>query len=167
MRFRSGVATAALLLICGSSAPLLAEQPPEPGTAEYYLAKAFPGWLAGAWVTMEDDRWTEEYWTGQGGKLLLGTGRSGKGDRVASAEQMRIAPDEAGLPVLWASPRGAKKPTPFEMTSAGPGEIMFENTDNDYPQRIHYVRQGAKLIAEISQADGTRARRWDYRLLAK
>ena len=168
--WRGVAAAVALVAAAGAAVPVLAAATEE-HDADYYLARAFPTWLAGAWVKMDGDRWTEEYWTGSTDRsndgTLVGVGRSGRGDRIASMENMRVAKDDAGLPVLFAKPRGAKKAVEFPMTSAGPGEIVFLNPDHDYPQRIHYLRKGLTLTAEISLEDGSRAQSWEYRLLGK
>ena len=49
------------------------------------------------------------------------------------------------------------------LLGGGDEAIEFANPANDYPQRIRYWRQGKLLMAEISQIDGSKAVRWNYR----
>ena len=118
-------------------------------------------WLAGSWVSEGDSSWTEERWSRPRGGVLLGTALTGKGAAANHYEFMRIAADDAGRLTFWASPRGAA-PSPFPAVSGGQGEIVFLNPAHDYPQRIHYRREGAELVATISLADGSKSQTWRY-----
>ncbi len=74
---------------------------------------------------------------------------------------MRIERGADGVPVFYASPRGAS-PAAFPAVSANADEIVFANPANDYPQRIRYARNAAGIAAEISLADGSKAQRWTF-----
>lgn len=124
-------------------------------------APSMPGWMAGAWQQVDGDRWTEEYWTAPRGGLMLGAGRSGRGEALREWEATRIQIGEDGKPAFIASPEGGS-PTRFALVSAGPTEIVFANPAHDYPQRIRYWRDGAALMAEVALADGGKARQWRY-----
>ena len=39
---------------------------------------ALPAWMAGCWVHVQGERWTEECWTTPRGGVMLGSGRSGR-----------------------------------------------------------------------------------------
>lgn len=121
-----------------------------------------PGWMAGCWEATTGDRWTEECWTTARGGVMLGSSRSGKGDRVSLWEAMQIITDPAGGMQFWASPNGAKR-TAFAWTADRAPGVTFHNAGNDYPQRIRYWREGNALMAEIAMADGRRPMRWRYR----
>ena len=121
-----------------------------------------PIWMAGDWLLVKGDEWTEEHWTTMRGGIMLGAGRSGKGDVLRDWEQTRIDHDVDGVLTFWASPLGAT-PVPFKMVSMTSVEIVFANPKHDYPQRIRYWRDGKSLNAEISLADGSRPNRWHYR----
>lgn len=125
---------------------------------------AAPNWMAGAWAESRDGRWTEEYWTPERGGVMLGAGRSGKGDKLGSWEQTRIERGADGKWIFWGAPDGSK-PTPFTMISSNKTEIVFANPEHDYPQRIRYWREGKLLKAEISLADGSNATQWSYKPL--
>lgn len=120
-----------------------------------------PNWIAGAWSETQGTDWTEEYWTSMRGGIMIGAGRSGKGEKLNGWEQPRITRDADGSLTFWGSPGGAK-PVPFRMISSGPQEIVFANPAHDYPQRVRYWREGKLLNAEISLADGSKAMRWSY-----
>ena len=119
-------------------------------------------WLSGNWVSEEGGRWTHENWTVPRGGMMLGVGFSGRGEKVGSWEHMRIAPDEAGVLTFWGSPQGTP-PVPFRAVSVKLYEVVFENRQHDFPQRIVYRRGGAGLIATVSAADGSNAKSWHYR----
>ena len=121
--------------------------------------------MAGAWETAKGDRWTEEYWTGMRGGIMLGAGRCGKGDQLHDWEATRIMRDADGTLIFWASPKGGPA-VAFKAVSASDDEIVFANPAHDYPQRIRYWRTGTMLNAEISLTDGSKAMRWTYRPIA-
>lgn len=139
-----------LLLALGAS-PVSAQVPAE-----------LPRWMAGCWEMREGDRWAEECWTIPRGGQMLGSGRTGTGDSVRSFEHMRIERGEGGGLAFLASPRGQGW-TPFAaLADAGEG-VTFVNLDNDYPQRVHYWREGDLLKAEVSLEDGSNAQSWTFR----
>jgi len=123
---------------------------------------AMPGWLSGCWSELKGPNWTEECWTSPRAGNMMGNGRNGRGDDLRSWEAMQIERGTDGKLVFYASPRGAPR-VAFPAISSGPREIVFANTQHDYPQRIHYWREGMDLAAETSLADGTKAFRWRYK----
>jgi len=123
------------------------------------------GWMAGAWATEAKGpavRWTEERWSPPRAGVMLGTGLSGREDKAASYEFMRIAVDEKGEIAFWGSPQGAT-PVPFRLESAWEGQAVFVNPAHDYPQRIVYRRTGRGMTATTSLADGSNAQTWKYK----
>lgn len=136
------------LLLCCTSAAMAAKE-------------GLPGWMAGAWQQANGDRWTEEYWSPPRAGLMLGAGRSGKGETLGDWEATRIEIADNGKPVFIASPGGAA-PVRFPLVRTDEWEIVFANPAHDYPQRIRYWRDGDALMAEIALADGSRARQWRY-----
>jgi hypothetical protein len=124
-------------------------------------AGTLPAWLAGCWHRAEGESWTEECWTAPHGGLMVGSGHSGTGDKVATFEFMRIEQGDKG-PVFFGAPRGNGW-TPFPSAADSEGGVTFLNVEQDYPQRIRYWREGELLHAEISLADGKQAESWTYR----
>ena len=120
------------------------------------------GWLSGAWVSRDGEKWTEEYWTPPRGSLMIGAGLSGRGGKAEWFEHMRIAADKEGAIAFFAMPGGAPA-SRFPLVRAEKSEIVFENAAHDFPQRIHYRREGEALVATISLIDGSKAQSWTFR----
>lgn len=120
-----------------------------------------PGWMAGAWGEAKGDKWTEEYWTPPRAGLMMGAGRNGTGGTLRGWEVMRIEKDAQGRISFLGSPEGAP-PVRFPLLRSSAEEIVFANPGHDYPQRIRYWREGKRLHAEVSLADGSKAIRWNY-----
>lgn len=123
---------------------------------------AMPGWLAGCWEQLGGEAWTEECWTTPRGGIQIGSGRTGKGDKLGGWESMQIIRGEDGALTFHASPNGAPR-VAFAMVSQGAQEVVFANPAHDYPQRVRYWREGELLKAEIALADGMRAVGFTYR----
>ena len=52
---------------------------------------AMPAFLTGCWQQGSGDgNWTEECWTAPRGGLMIGSGRTGRGDSIRNWEWMRI-----------------------------------------------------------------------------
>ncbi|MES2441248.1 MAG: DUF6265 family protein [Pseudomonadota bacterium] len=131
-------------------------------------AATLPGWMAGCWVQEAGERWTEECWTGARGGMMMGSSRTGRGDKTVEWEAMQIVLDLAdgdGPPTAMAyraAPGGGAATVFAWAPGSGPG-VTFVNAAHDYPQRIRYWREGELLMAEISMADGSKPMRWRYR----
>jgi Domain of unknown function (DUF6265) len=125
-----------------------------------------PDWLAGRWVEIKGQEWTEESWVPMRGGVMLSAGRSGAGDKLYGWEQNRIERGADGVLTYWAAPGGAA-PTAFPMLSATKDAIIFANPSHDFPQRIHYWREGKELRARISLIDGSKAMEWRYQPMGR
>ena len=125
-------------------------------------AAALPGWLAGAWaVSGENGAWTEEFWTHPRGGIMIGASRQGRGEALRSWESIRILRKPDGTLAYVPMPNGGA-PVEFALVKQGDRSIEFANPAHDFPQRIRYWREGARLHAEISLLDGSRAVSWSY-----
>lgn len=127
-------------------------------------APAMPEWMTGAWQHAEGVDWADEFWTPLRGDMMLGSARSGTGEKLNFWEQMRIQKEDDGAVVFWAV-SGDQKPVRFVATASTENAIIFENAEHDYPQRIYYWREGNVLKAEISLIDGSKAVQFTYSLL--
>lgn len=123
--------------------------------------QALPGWMAGCWEMRDGAGWADECWTVPRAGMMIGSGRAGSGDSLASFEHMRIERGDGGALTFLASP-GGKGWTPFTSAADPDGGVTFVNTANDFPQRVRYWREGELLKAEISLADGGQAMRWTF-----
>jgi hypothetical protein len=104
--------------------------------------------MSGRWCGGSPGDSIEEYWMPPHGGVLLGLGRTIKGDRTAGFEYMRIVRVD-GVPTFIGQPNGVP-PTSFRKTDGGADWIRFENPDHDFPKRVEYRRRGAGLHAEVS-----------------
>lgn len=129
-------------------------------------APEMPRWMTGAWGHEDKEGWADEYWTPLRGDMMIGASRSGKGETLNFWEQMRIQKEADGAVVFWAV-SGDQKPVRFEATVSAENSIVFENANHDYPQRIHYWRDGHELKAEISLIDGTKAVQFSFRRIER
>lgn len=120
-----------------------------------------PAFMTGCWEHRQGERWTQECWTEPRAGQMMGSSRSGTGNRLTSWEFMRIERGADGAITFHGSPEGAPG-HPFRMVLATTSSIEFADPGHDYPQRIHYQRKGGRLAAEVSLKDGTRPMRWNY-----
>ena len=126
------------------------------------VARSLPEWMAGTWMTEDGANWSDEVWTDARGGLMLGVARTGFGPRLDSWEVTQIRQKSDGTISFLVQPQG-KPAAEFPMVLVSEEAIEFANPAHDYPQRIRYWRQGKLLMAEISQIDGSKAVRWNYR----
>ena len=121
-------------------------------------------WLAGYWAASAGGTTMEEVWTEPAGGVMLGLHRDVTAGRPAFFEYLRIEQRESAV-VYIASPRGTGA-AEFTLVSGGPAEVVFENLEHDFPQRIIYRRQGNRLTARIEgEVSGkAEAREWTWRL---
>ena len=118
-------------------------------------------WMSGSWETAEGERWTEEVWLEQRGGAMVGLSRSGEGAAMRDLEFLRLQAGADGIPVYWASNVG-RAPVGFRLVAADAASATFENPAHDFPQRIHYRRDGDHMVATISARDGSNAISWTY-----
>lgn len=147
---RSGIilATVTLITACAVS--------PEPVHKAPDVEPPAFSWLEGCWIT--EDGSYREVWQRGGSGLLFGFATMSQDGEVVFFEQTRIELDD---PALYAYPAG-NGPSPFPLESSGDSEAVFANSEHDYPQRIHYAREGPGLVATISLADGSRPNHWTF-----
>jgi len=136
---------------------LLANEAPQP---------VLPVWLTGCWEQESETGWTEECWNDPRAGIMMGSGRSGTGERLKDWEVMQIEVGPAGDPAIptmtfYGAPMGEGR-MPFKWVPSSEKGVTFVNEEHDYPQRIRYWREGQDLMAEVSLKDGSNARRWRY-----
>ena len=124
----------------------------EPNPANHF------DWLTGCWHS--DDGSTREVWSKSEGGHYFGYSVIFQETEAVFFEQMRIDP---GVTATFnAYPRGSG-PSPFPATQTTDQAVIFANADHDYPQRIHYWRDGNQLRAKISKIDGSDAGEFAFR----
>ena len=118
-------------------------------------------WLAGCWEQASGSQLIEEQWTRPRGGLMLGLGRTVRGDSLVEYEQTRIFERDGRL-VYGANPSG-QVPAEFESIELSDSSVTFENLGHDFPQRVMYRRRGAdSLIARVEGMRGGKLRGVDF-----
>ena len=109
-------------------------------------------WLAGCWTTENAEAGSGEHWMPAAGGALLGMSRTVRGGKMVGYEFMRIAPADGKL-IFHAQPAG-KPADSFAASKQSANEVVFENLQHDFPQRVIYRFEAPdKLKASI---EGTR-----------
>ncbi|MGB2960669.1 MAG: DUF6265 family protein [Bacteroidota bacterium] len=104
-------------------------------------------WLAGHWFGQHRGVRMEELWLPPEGGMMLGVHRDVPPEGKTIFEFLRIGTD-GGTIVYFASP-GGRNPVPFPLKELSEQWVVFENPENEYPQRIIYLREGKQLHARI------------------
>ncbi len=115
-------------------------------------------WVEGCWET--EDGSSTEYWTRGHDSLIFGFNTLTDGEALVFYEQMRFQRVE-GTWQFAAYPRG-RGPTLFDAVELSEAQIVVENAENDFPQRIRYQRDGDLLRAAISKLDGSNTTEWAF-----
>jgi hypothetical protein len=98
-----------------------------------------------------------------GSGLMLGLHRDVFPSGRTFFEFLRIEAGDDGV-TYWASPRG-REATPFRLIESKPGRVVFENSENDWPQRILYWLEDKDTLAaraEGEQGGKSRAAEWHW-----
>ncbi len=106
--------------------------------------------MAGCWERSDPAKklLVTEQWMKPAGTSILGMGRTVKNGKTTAFEYMRIEQRADGI-YLVAKPSENKDETPFKLKSSTLNEIVFENPEHDFPQRIIYKLDGKKMIGRI------------------
>ena len=118
-------------------------------------AAELPSWMAGTWGSEIDGVRMEEHWTSADGNLMLGLHRDVT-PKKTSFEFLRI--ERRGETLVYLAMPGGRPPTEFPLKSATADRIVFENLGHDFPQRIIYWREQARLCARVE--DATQGEQW-------
>ncbi len=106
-------------------------------------------WMTGCWEVNDNGRVTIERWAKPTENLMIGTSQTVKNGKSVAFEFLRVVNNGHGL-VYVALPSSAKEPTPFPFLKMGEREVVFENLNHDFPQRIIYRQTAAdSLFARI------------------
>ena len=106
-------------------------------------------WLTGCWAQDGQDPGSVEQWTTPAGGTMLGMNRIVNDGKTVAFEYLRIVEQDDGWIGLIASPSG-QKTARFRMIGMSENEVVFENPDHDFPQRIIYRLIGdGKLLGRI------------------
>jgi hypothetical protein len=101
-------------------------------------------WMAGAWHGSTNDGETDEMWSMPSGRSMQGLGRTVKDGRTTFFEFMTIEEGDKDV-IFTAWPKG-RAPTQFRLVSVKPEEVVFENPEHDFPQRIIYTHEADGML---------------------
>ena len=95
------------------------------------------GWMSGCWAATGREAGSVEQWTMPAGGTMFGVSRTVVEGKTVAFEYLRIVTDEEGGVALISSPSG-QKTARFEVVKLSRQEVVFENREHDFPQRIIY-----------------------------
>ena len=94
-------------------------------------------WMIGCWERADQEPGAGETWRVTNDGTMIGFGHSSNDATVVATEQMRIEKSADGNLVFIATPSG-QQTTSFVLVNIADDEVVFENREHDYPQRIIY-----------------------------
>ena len=106
--------------------------------------------LAGCWKSESGEPGSVEQWLPLAGGSLLGVSRTVKQGKTVAHEFMDIRALPDGTLAFHAQPSG-QRPETFPLLRLTDTEVVFENLQHDFPQRIVYAVEGGgtRLNARI------------------
>jgi uncharacterized protein DUF6265 len=111
-------------------------------------------WLAGCWASDGAEPGSEERWMPLAGGTMLGVSRTVRQGKTVALEFMEIRHLPDGKLAFVAHPSG-QGTTVFTAVRASDSEIVFENPEHDFPQRVAYAKDGeSKVRARIEGSEG-------------
>lgn len=120
-------------------------------------------WISGCWVLDDGKERTEETWMKPAGQSMVGMSRTVAGGKTVHTEYVQIREANGQIAYIVALGMGAK-PTVFKMIKSSDNEVVFENPEHDFPQRIIYRRESADaLFARIEGAEKGVNKGMDFR----
>lgn len=120
------------------------------------------GWLSGCWAAVNQEPGSGEQWMPPAGSTMFGVSRSIRNGETVAFEFIRIVEQEDGGLQFIASPSG-QGTTSFSMLSLGDREVVFENPDHDFPQRIIYrLMSDEELLGRIEGTIDGKERAIDF-----
>ena len=105
--------------------------------------------MAGCWQGPFGDQVNQEMWMRPAAGTMLGTARNVNGIKTTFTEFALIHLDNGKL-AMTVQLKLASEKTTFPMITLKPGEVVFENPQHDFPQRILYRSTGKNgLFAKV------------------
>jgi len=123
-------------------------------------------WLSGCWASDGGEPGSGEQWTSPAGGSMLAVSRTVRNNKTTAFEFVRIVETEDGGLLYIALPSGQTLTT-FVMVSLSADEVVFENPDHDFPQRVAYQRLSAdRLVGRIEGTNNGEQRRIEFPMTA-
>lgn len=119
-------------------------------------------WMQGCWEGHDGTAVVTEQWMKPAGGCMLAMSRTVKDEQTVGYEFLRVWQDESGAIYFTARPSGQPEAS-FKLVRASKTEVVFENPQHDFPQRIIYrLINAGRLVARIEGASDGQARGFDY-----
>lgn len=118
-------------------------------------------WMSGCWASVAGEPGSGEMWTAPAGGTLLGVSRTVKGGKTVAHEFMQIRETGPGQIAFIALPSGQKEAS-FPLVRLSGQEVVFENPQHDFPQRVIYRRDGDSLNGRIEGSEGGETKGIDF-----
>ena len=133
-----------------------------PATPQQRTGIARVAWLGGCWEAISSRRTVEEHWMAPRARSMLNMGRTVKADSLVEYEQVVLR--EQGLKLAYEAHPSGQPVAVFVSRAVTDSNVLFENLQHDFPQRVGYQRLGAdSLLAWVEGSVDGRARRIDFR----
>jgi len=118
-------------------------------------------WLADCWDGSNEKYERTEQWMKPSGNMMLGMSRTVRNGQVREYEFMRIHQSNGDI-YYTANPSGQAEAS-FRLVSLKVQEVVFENLDHDFPQRIGYkLESDGNLIAWIEGTSNVKDRKIEF-----
>lgn len=117
-------------------------------------------WLQGCWQMTSGDRIVEEQWMAPRAGVMLSIGRTVRGEKLVEYEWVMLSEKDGRL-AYDAHPSGQPSAI-FTAQSASGTEVVFENPQHDFPQRVGYRRDGETMLAWIEGVVAGKSRRVEF-----
>ena len=118
-------------------------------------------WISGCWASVDGEPGSGEMWTLPAGGTLLGVSRTVKAGKTVAHEFMQIRETGPGQIAFIALPSGQKEAS-FPLVRLSGQEVVFENPQHDFPQRVIYRRDGDLLTGRIEGSQGGETKAIDF-----
>ncbi|HEV2841812.1 MAG TPA: DUF6265 family protein [Chthoniobacterales bacterium] len=106
-------------------------------------------WLKGCWTSSRSGRATTEHWLKPEGGTMLGISRTVAEGKTVEFEFMQIREEPGDGIFFIAKPSGQPEAT-FKLIKGGAREVIFENPQHDFPQRVIYrLQDDGSLLGRI------------------
>jgi hypothetical protein len=124
-------------------------------------AAELPSFLTGCWSGSSGDLTFEENWTRPSAGNVMGISRTFKGGRMVDSEFMRI--EVRGSDLIFTPRIGTRQTSvEFRLKSQSPTEVVFENPEHDFPQRVIYRAVNGGLTGRIEGNEKGKFRSEDF-----
>lgn len=108
-------------------------------------------WLAGCWERARPTSRMVELWTPAVNSVMTGTSYSVTDTSQRELEQLRLF--ARGDTLIYEAHPSTQKMNEFRSTKISAQEIVFEDPEHDFPQKITYRRVGADSLIAITEGD--------------